>query len=318
MSDQTPTVGEVKASPSIGVEDYFGVDPANTTNKEEVKPAADTAPKSEDKKDGSEKTTDKPTPAGKDEKVATEDKKTTDTKDKDGEDKSKTDDKKSEKKDDAQPTEFEVAGTKYSTFDDAIKAVNRINGDNSRLVGDNKTLKAETAELQNNLKEISKLMESYKEANQAWKDYYENGGDKPDETTVKIEETITKKLKEADEQKKTIALTEQYDKEMDEILAKPDYEEIKPFLIELIDEYKQDGIKTRISPLKLYARAKKLAQKEPSADDIDIDKLAEEKAEKLLAKREAAKNGSEAGGAGKETTKKELPPEVADYFNTIM
>jgi len=133
-----------------------------------------------------------------------------------------------------------------------------------------------------------------------------------------LEELIGTKLKEIKEQEKTTELTAQYDLEFDEILAKPDFEEIKSFFTELIEEYSKETLKSRVSPLKLYKRAQKLAQKEPTADDIDIEKLAEEKANKILAQREAAKNNSEAGGAGKDKAEGKLPSGTEDYFKTVM
>lgn len=290
MSDQAQNTSPAEASLSPEVADYF--------KTENQAPVASTEKVTSDvtestKKDGEDKTKENKTE--KTEKTPVEVKK--------GEEATK---------DEAKPTEFEVAGTKYSTLEKAIEAVNRINGDNSRLAGDTKALKKDKGELQTKVADLEKLLDNYKTANDQWKEYYEEGGEKPDTSKVDLEEVINKKLKEVKEQEKKISTQEQFSTELDEIFLEPDFEKVKPFFQELIDEY--DGV-PKANPRKLYERAQILAKKDILKESVDIDKMVDERVEKRLAQKEAAKNTTVSGGsANKSEDYSDMSPEVAEYF----
>ncbi len=316
MSDQTPAVGGSEASLSPEIADYFGVDQASAKNSEKVasngqeKKQADADKTKENDSEGK-----KPEDAKSDDSKATEDKKTTETKKEDGEDKTK-DDKKSEE--DAQPTEFEVAGKKYSTLAEAVKAVNRISGDNTRISGDLKSLRKEKTDLESKVEGLEKLLSDYKEANEKWQKYYEEGGDKPDETKVNLEEIIEKKLEEREKRKEQSKTKQQFNDELDEIFKEEDFNEVQPFFKELVDEF--DGV-PKVSPKKLYERARnnlKLSKGSNELKDIEsIDKMVDERVQKELAKREAAKANPASGGSSpKESVK--LSPEVADALRDVI
>jgi len=310
MSDQTTDSGEVKVSQNTGVEDYFGVeDQTNTPTSEEVNSDQTESKTGEDdtKENDSESKTDK----SEIDKSETEIKKTTETKKEDGEDKSK---------DDTQPSEFEVAGTKYSTLQEAIKAVNRINGDNTRLSGDVKSLRKEKIELSENVSKLEGLLQDYKSANEEWQKYYDGDGEKPDNTKANLEEMIDKKVKEIKKSEKNIEVKAQYDAEFDEVFAEEDFAKVEPFFKDLLDEY--EGTKNPPSPKKLYKRAKveyKESLGENEMKDLDsIEVMVNERVKKELAKKEAVKNNSSTGGSGKDKKTEELPPEVADYFAQLL
>lgn len=305
MTDQAPVASNAEASLSPEVADYFGVNQATPASTEKVTSdgtenktaVADTTKENvSDSKTNDVKKSDNT--------VSTDDKKTTATENKAGED---SKDKKT-----AQPAEIEVAGTKYATIEEAVKAVNRINGDNTRLSGETKSLRKEKTELQSKVESLEKLLSDYKKANEEWQKYYEDGGEKPDNTKVDIEELIDKKVKDIKAQESKIAQTERFNAELDEVFADPEFETVKPFFQELVDEY--DGV-PKVSPKKLYERAKVLSKKDVLKESLDIDKMIEERAEKKLAQKEAAKAATVSGGSTKPSDAFEgMSPEVAEYF----
>lgn len=307
MTDQAQTVGTSGESLSPEVADYFKIDEAPKSSPEKVTPdgtgekaVADTTKEnaSESKKEDDVKS---------DDQIPTEDKKTTETKKEEGEDTSK---------DAAQPTEFEVAGTKYSTLEEAVKAVNRINGDNTRLSGETKALRKEKNELASKTESLEKLLDDYKKANLEWQKYYEDGGDKPDTSKIDIEKAIEKKVSEIKEKEKLIDLKTQYDNELDEIFAEPDFEQVKSVFEELVNEY--DGL-PKVSPKKLYERAKILAKKDLLKEGLDIEKMVDERVQKKLNQKEASKTSNDSGGSSDTVDPlKGLSPEVAEYFKQRM
>src|SRR3990167_5085439 len=200
-TDQSQPVIDSGESVGAEVADYFKAEnqtpedhkeQVNSDDKE-IKPVVAEQTKENDSegKQGEAKPTEGEKP---EEAKPTEDKKTTDTKDEDGED-------KKPKGDNVQPTEFEVAGKKYTTFDEAVKAVNRISGDNTRISGNVSKLNSEKAELESKLSETSALLEKFKEANQLWQKHFDGDGDRPDTSKLDIESLIDNKLKLKEELK---------------------------------------------------------------------------------------------------------------------
>lgn len=156
-----------------------------------------------------------------------------------------------------------------------------------------------------------------KTANKAWQEWSEGKVDEPpDVSKIDLSELVDKKIKEIKEQEKFNSLKEQFDQEWDEIFEQPDIEQVKPILNELVEEFGGTA-NPKVSPMKLYKRAKKLLQEDKTEDEVDIDKLAEKKAEKILAQREAAKNNANAGGFGKENVDVKAPPGLEDYFEAM-
>lgn len=300
MSDQPLEAGKQEASMSPEVADYFGQTNPQAPVKEQVK-ADDTA-----------------------KKVVEDGKKEADDKSK-SEDKSKEPEtKKPEEKADKPkegkvaetPTEFEVAGRKYATIEKAIEAVNSINGNNSRLVGNVKELKEEKTTLTTRVAELEKLLSDYKSANEDWQKYYDEGGDKPDETKVNLEEAIVRTLDEREKRGKEATTKAQYSTELDEILKEDDFEQVKTFFEDLMSEY--DGV-PKVGPKKLYERARKEYKQSLGNDELkdieSMDKLVNERVIKELAKREAGKGTSASGGSAKnDDSYAKMSPEVAEYF----
>lgn len=313
MSDQAQQAGSDEASVSPEVADYFGVTPpASETSTEKVTSSGEENKKADadkTKENTSEKETgeaEKPTP--------TEEKKTTEAEDK-KDSAAKPDEEKAEK--DTSKT-FEVAGVKYDKYEDAVKAVNRISGENSRLAGDKKTLEQKASAAEEKLTSLSQLLEDYKKANEEWQKYYEEGGEKPDNTKVNLEAEIDKALEIREKRKAEISAKQQFSAEIDAIVQEPDWKDVKPFFEELVNEY--EGV-PKVAPKKLYDRARlafKAAQPNSNLKDADdIQKLIDEGVKKGLAKREISKAPAASGGsANKEKEEENVSPEVADYFKS--
>ena|SRR3990167_3891693 len=179
------------------------------------------------------------------------------------------------------------------------------------MAGDIKSLKQQSLEAGEKLTATVKLLEEYRKANEEWQKYYDEGGEKPDNTKMDLEAIIDKKLEEKEQFKKKNALQLQFAAELDEIFKEPDFDKNLPFFKELMDEY--DGV-PNVSPKKLYERAKILAKKDSLKDVEDIEKMAEDIAIKKLAQIEAKKGLPNSGGSNPSDPTKGLSPEIADYF----
>lgn len=286
-SDQAQPEAQAE-SVLTGVEDYFGVDQAvEATSAEKVSPDSQgtkEAVADETKENASDKTEVKET--------------------------SKAEDAKEDDKKVAPPETYEVAGTKYTTLQDAIAAVNRINGDNTRLAGESKQFKEQAVELKTQVQTLETLLKDYKDANAEWQKYYDGEGDKPDVSKAEIQELITKKVNEIKQTEKELFTKQQFEAELDDVFAEPDFETVKPFFTELVNEY--DGT-PKVSPKKLYERARVLSKKDVLKDTVDIEKMAEELANKKLAKLEAAKSSASAGGSSHKS-EETVSPVLEDYF----
>lgn len=301
MPDSAQSASGQESSLSPEIADYFGENSGTVPSEEKVTPDgtgqdadADTTKENDSEKKEEDVKSDVPPEV-----------KETPTDKKEGEDASKKD---------AQPTEFEVAGTKYSTLKEAVEAVNRINGRNAMMSGELKTLRKDRTELQGKVESLEKLLSDYKTANEDWQKYYEDGGEKPEVSKVNIEEAIEKKIIEIKDKEKQIATKEQFETELDEIFAEPDFEQIKPFFQELVDEY--DGV-PKVNPKKLYERAKVLAKKDLLKEGIDIEKMVEERVNKKLAQTEASKTSAASGGSSTTVDPFEgMSPEVKEYFQS--
>jgi hypothetical protein len=224
--------------------------------------------------------------------------------------KDKKEEAEEEKKEGDLPDEYEVAGKKYSSLEEAIKAVNSISGANSQLAGELKSKSRQLNEANEKVVEITKLLEDYKIANEAWAKYYEGEGAKPDSTKENIEAEIMRVVENLDKKKSEKAQKEQYQTELDEIFSSEDIQDVLPVFKELVDEY---GDSPKVSPKKLYERARTLVK----GSKTDLSKEVEERVRKELAKKEAVKGSGTSGGSTKnEDPLEELSPEIADYIKS--
>jgi hypothetical protein len=294
--DNTPIApaapAEAKVDPVLA--DALGLQPESKSKEPVASPAEDKQQKSEGKDNSKESKKDK-------EESKTDDKKTDDAKKEEGEAKGKIVD--------GQPTEFEVAGKKYSKFEEAVDAVKKIAGDNTRITGDNKSLTKRTFELEGEVNKLADLTKQLQEANQAWKQYYEDGGEKPDTSVVDIESKISAALEKHEKGKAELSRKEQYQAELDEIFQDAEINTVLPIFKEMIEEY---GDSPKVSPKKLYERAKKLAKSENLKDLESIDKQVDERVLKELAKKEAGKINGSAGGGSAKSKEEKIDPVLAD------
>lgn len=306
MSDQPQAEAPV-ASPPTGFEDYFGDQPTEADVEQVTPSEAGTQP-------SEEPTEQKPS-------ESTDDKKTTTTKDENGEDISKDKSDKDDSKDDAQPDKFEVAGRTYETYEEAVEAVNKINGHNTKLSGDVKSLTKEKIELETKMSELEGLLDKYQEANKQWQAFYESGEpeDKPKQSMEDIDRLVEQKVKQIKTQERDIERKTQFAVELDEIFENDDFVKVQPFFEELLNEF--EGV-PKANPKTLYKRAQALYKDSLSngeMKDIDsINEMVEERVKKELAKREASKGNSASGGGGEPKTEQQVPPEVADYFAQLL
>lgn len=295
MSDNTQTANAAADNQAIDpvLADALGLSQPASKSVEPVTSPAESKQKSEGTTTEGNAKVEQPKVEG------TDDKKTDDTK----KEETKVEENKTE------VLEIEVAGKKYTKFEDAVEAVKKIAGDNSRITGDNKSLTKSNLELTEQVKNLSGLMEQYKTANEEWKKYYEEGGEKPDTTTVDIEAKITEALEKHEKSKSELNRKEQYQSELDEIFKDPEIETVLPVFKEMIEEY---GDSPKVSPKKLFERAKKLAKGDDYKDLKSIDEMVEERVKKELAKLEASKVSGNTGGGTTKPTEQKVDPVLAD------
>lgn len=295
-------------SPEIA--DLFLVEPskaAETKSPEKVTPAAEGKTADPNKPDGQVVP---PVETDKDKKPEA----------KEGEEKKEPEKKPNEGGQPA-PTKFSVGGNEYDSIEKAIEAVNRINGDNSRLAGDLTAAQQKAIDAENAIKAKDIQMQAYIDANLAWQNYFEGKGEKPEAPQVNLDELLDKKLAErekqkeqAEKQKEQASLKEKYIEEVKQIVAKPDYNEVKAEFDKMMNEF--DGA-PKVSPLTLYERAQNLIKAKNAGKDLDtIKKEIEEKLRKEFAKQDVNQVGGKSGGGGSKQEDK-MSPEIADLFRNM-
>jgi hypothetical protein len=199
--------------------------------------------------------------------------------------------------------EYEVAGKKYQTFNEAREAIKRIACDNTRMAGELKTLQQQRDENETKFQEALK-------ANKDWQEYFDN----PEKNTAPpaVKQIVKEALAEEEEKKQTASLQKQYADEIETLPKEPDFNEVYPIFKGLAEEL-GDNIK-KISPAKLFKMARGLLPSGEKTDDKKpIDELSKTIEKNIATKKEAAKVAG--GGGGKaNATMEEVSPEVADYF----
>lgn len=213
-----------------------------------------------------------------------------------------------------EPAKYSVAGVEYDNLEKAIEAVNRINGDNSRLVGDITKAEQKALDAESRYKAQEIKMREFEQANLDWQKYFEGTGEKPEAPQVNLDELLDKKLVEREKQREQATKQEAYTTETNQVLAKADYKEVKDTFEELLSEYED---KSKVSPLKLYERARAIVNGKSTKDIDEIKKEMEEKLRKELAK-DGAKVLGGGGNGGSPKVEPNLSPEIADYFKNLM
>lgn len=206
---------------------------------------------------------------------------------------------------------FEVAGTKYDTFEEAVQAVSRISGDNTRLAGDLKVLRSDLTKKDAEISTFQATIDSLQTKLKEWQEYYDDGetGEKPN-TKVDIDAKVQEAIAAIEAKKEAEAKQKQYEQQFEEIEAMPDFAEVFPFMQDAAKEL-GDAL-TSVAPKKLYAMARGLyfeanPDKRVVPDNTVLDtakKIADQKTEKQL-NRSAAKKVL--GGGGRQT--QSAPPQ---------
>lgn len=197
--------------------------------------------------------------------------------------------------------EYVVAGQKYSSFDDAVKAVNKISGENTRIVGEYKQLETTLQQRNQEFSAIEDKLHEALEANQQWEQYFKSGKeeDRPstDVRSVAREEYQKMRSQEQEEQLYTKHLDE-----AKELEKEPLFKELEPKMIEIIQEIEKVGGNFRkISPKKIF----EMARGSMKANSKPMDEVVQEEVRKQIAKGEAKKI---VGGNGKK-------PSITEQYN---
>lgn len=279
-NDQTQeTVDNTESQPSDEVLALLGDHAVEATETEEVK--TETTDQTEHEEDETKPTSEEDTEEESDESDETED---------------ETEEEESQ--------EFLVAGVKYDNIDDAVKAVNRISGDNTRLAGDVNLLNNQLSQKD---EEIQTLQEKIKE----WQEFYDNDGEGESPEKVNIDEKIRQALQEEKKREQMETLRNQYRSELDDLQNESDYSVVIPHMHQLAQDL-GESVKN-ISPKKLYKMARSIARGDDDAKVLETAKdIAEQTKQKELNRGKAKKiiggNAKKSPSIIKDT---DISPEVA-------
>lgn len=199
--------------------------------------------------------------------------------------------------------EFLVAGKKYTSVEEAAKAVNRISGDNTRLAGDINSL---TTKLSQKEEVVAELQKKVKE----WEDYYNGEPGKEIPKGENVEDTVRKLLKEEKQIEQQNALKQQYTTELDDLVNEKDYSVVMPVMNDLAE--KLGNSLHSISPKQLYKMARGVVRDSDTTQVLETaQKIADEKTKTEINKKEASKV---VGGNAKKSpsiVEDEISPELA-------
>lgn len=290
-----PTVDAGESQPSSEVLAAMGLDdqaPEPTTQEEKVALENDTSTKT----DPEQETEAKP-----------EDSEEETTSEQDEEEVEET------KEDEKESKTFLIGGTEYDNIEAAAVAINRINGDNTRLSGDVKRLNQEVVQKD---EDIATLKAKIKE----WQDYYDGDetGESPKDK-VNVTEEVQKALKAERDKKAAAEQAEaeqqrqaQYSQELETIQKEPDYAKVLPKMQSLAAELGDAVIK--IPPKRLFAMARAELNSEDVKGVLDTaDELAKDKVTREENRKKATKviggNARKSPSIQKEPD--DISPEVA-------
>lgn len=235
---------------------------------------------------------------------------------------SKEPEKKPEGEGEPQPQgKFEVNGQFYNTVEEASEAIKKIAGKNSNLSGKVKELTHQTREYEDKVKLLNESLQQYMDANKQWQEYFEkmkeynDGGQegKAPKQPEDLKQIVASLLLEEKTKEKQQTMKQQYQDEMDALFDESDIDDILPTFEELIAE---QGENPKVSPKKLYERAR-LLHKGVKEKDLDaIEKEVEERVQRKLTQERAAKGSGTSGSGGGTTPKeKDLNPIILDALN---
>lgn len=210
------------------------------------------------------------------------------------------------------PQKWTVAGREYDSFEEATKAVNRINGDNSRLAGENSRLSEDLTRLS--------------EENARLKSQGDQGFEETDE---ELDPTDPKTIEKIVDQRLTKIQLEQQEKErqrtakeqIDNLEKEADYEEVYPTFEKMVTTLGEAARK--FQPVDLYqmARGEVMVKKgapaasTPAPLPESLDKIADQRAAKAVAKKNATKVAGGSSQANSPVEKEPISPILENYFN---
>jgi len=183
-------------------------------------------------------------------------------------------------------------------LEEAIKLVNSISGDNTRLAGEYKKTHAD-------LEKAQRELEAAQERLKNWEEYGTTTEKPPEDNLPKIVEQVKQSLLQEERQKT-------FTSELDEIASFADYTKVLPKMQELAEEL---GDKlTNVSPKKLYKMARGLID-EPQSFSATAEKIAAQKTAAELAKINAKKVVGGGSSTDIKPEEEKVSPEVAAYFD---
>lgn len=218
--------------------------------------------------------------------------------------------KTADNKKDTTDEEYVIAGQKYPTFEEAVKAINRISGDNTRIVGEYNQLKEQFQEQGTVVNGLQEKIHELVEANQQWEQYFKSGKeeDRPNEDVRSVAREEFQKMRSQEQEQE---LYSKHLNEARELQDEPLFKELEPKMIEIIQEIEMAGGNYRkISPRKIFKWARE-------AEDKPIDEVVQDEVRKQIAKGEAKKI---VGGNGKKPSivERTTPAsEVDEYINEV-
>jgi len=297
--DQTIETKEQPVSLSPEIKDLVGFEPTafqpkedqtGAKAKEEVKPSEEVTPPSE-----------APGEKPKDSEVKEPDKPTDEPKKPESEGEKPKDEK-------AKLEEFEVAGKKYSSFEEAVKVVNSISGDNTRLAGELKQFKNQNSSLQEKLDEASVVNQALADQIKAWEAYNRGELDEIPNSFVDQFQKIEQQKKEKQTERENTEFSTLAKQQIDDIYQEPDFETYRETFIEMI-KLMPDNVK--IEPETIYQWSKDRVNGKKK-DNTDIEKIVEQRVKQELAKIASAKTAGGESITTPQTPKVNLSPEIAD------
>lgn len=208
------------------------------------------------------------------------------------------------------PTQTYLVAGREVPLEEAIKLVNSISGDNTRLAGAVKEFQQKALQEQQEREKIAKELEEARTKLKSWDDY----GTTPEAPTdiAKVVEQVKQELTKEQQQKTMQERQASYTAELDELVNFADYTKVLPKMQEIAEEL---GDKLHsVSPKKLYKMARGLLD-EPTSVSATVEKMVAHKTAAELAKQNAKKVVG--GGSSNEIPVKEedISPEVQAYFN---
>lgn len=218
--------------------------------------------------------------------------------------------KTADQKKDTSDGEYMIAGQKYRTLDEAVKAINRISGDNTRIVGEYNQLKDQFQEQGTVINDLQEKIHDLIEANQQWEQYFKSGKDedRPAEDVRSVAREEFQKLRSQEQEEQ---LYSKHFEEAKEMEKEPLFKELEPKMIEIVKEIEAAGGNfKKISPRKIFKWARK-------AEEKPIDEVVQDEVRKQIAKGEAKKI---VGGNGKKPSIVERTnpaSEVDEYINEV-